>query len=415
MKNQLLLILLLFSLSVSAQKNFLPGYVVYRNNDTSHGYINYRGWEVNPKKIEFQKALSASIQTLTIKDLKYFKIEGQEAYRMAEVVKDMAPVIFSKVEEEGYLKYVKDTVFLLELMKGNKLALYELRDAKFHYYLQEEGDILIPLQYKVFHKRLQTASIITHNIFRDQLRDFTTNSSTIELIQNSKYNRNDLVKVVRQLDPTTSTAGEIIHEKLKRDIRFLVGGGVSYNRIRVIKEPAYKDLDASSPAFNVITGVNIFSRNNLGRLFLNVSLGYSSYHWQPEFSREANLTYHKEIVRYDLKLNTLSTGLIFNYSILNKGDNKIYLGTGAIANFASTPVNEFSFENASSGEKSIREPLVYEKMWFYLPVKLGVNVKNLDISLVKSLRSTFNQSDDLRNRYELKYSTTSLLVAYQFK
>ncbi len=49
----LLFCILVYS-NVFSQKNYLPGYIINNEKDTIKGYINYRNWNINPKKISFR-------------------------------------------------------------------------------------------------------------------------------------------------------------------------------------------------------------------------------------------------------------------------------------------------------------------------------------------------------------------------
>ncbi len=48
-------LLLLSTLMLSGQQNFLPGYIVSNNEDTIKGWIDYKDWEKNPDAIKFKQ------------------------------------------------------------------------------------------------------------------------------------------------------------------------------------------------------------------------------------------------------------------------------------------------------------------------------------------------------------------------
>jgi hypothetical protein len=146
--------------------------MIKNNGDTIRGTINYKNWEKNPKTISFRTANSAVEETFSINELKEFDITGYDHYLKAIVQKDMRPVNFDASEEDinsVALANIKDTVFLRQLVKGNKISLYELVDSKVHYYVQKGKEEVQELQYRIALRKEQSAYSQLF-IFRDQLK-----------------------------------------------------------------------------------------------------------------------------------------------------------------------------------------------------------------------------------------------------
>jgi len=76
-KQTLFLILLLCNVQFAfGQENYTPGYIVKSNKDTLKGFIDYRNWGVNPKKISFKENQSAESSSYTPIDIAGFGISG---------------------------------------------------------------------------------------------------------------------------------------------------------------------------------------------------------------------------------------------------------------------------------------------------------------------------------------------------
>lgn len=121
----LVLLFLVQSLSVTAQKSLQSAFVVLDNGDTLRGWVNYKGWERNPRTVTFSRdSLSVHFTTYDISTLRYLEIASTEAYERATIKRTIP---FPKPEADSNRKIdslVEETVFLRLLVRGKRLSLY---------------------------------------------------------------------------------------------------------------------------------------------------------------------------------------------------------------------------------------------------------------------------------------------------
>ncbi len=131
-------------------QRYQPGFIVETNRDTVKGFIEYKRWDRSPVEIFFKKSLEASEEVYDPLEIKSFSV-ANETYESAVVDVDVSP---HKIGELSYVStpdFVKDTVFLLVLVRGEKSLLYlKDRNAKNHFYIINESQQYQPLVYKQY-------------------------------------------------------------------------------------------------------------------------------------------------------------------------------------------------------------------------------------------------------------------------
>jgi hypothetical protein len=126
-RNWLLPIFIALSLSLHAQKNFQPGYVILKNGDSLRGQIDNRDWSINPRSIHFRPDESQT-RDYTTADLQGFGVGGDE-YKSgtAKLYPYSTDVAVLTSEQYNPAPYEK-TVFFRGLVKG-RLNLYFYKDS----------------------------------------------------------------------------------------------------------------------------------------------------------------------------------------------------------------------------------------------------------------------------------------------
>lgn len=127
---KLLSVIVLLPLSSFAQRNYKPGFVVTIKGDTLKGYIDYRGWDLNPTKIRFQPLTNYKPIKFSVSDITSFEI-----YKIAKYQRYIGMISMDDASAEHMIEYRDtsfkvDTVFLEVLQKGKNVALYSYSDAK---------------------------------------------------------------------------------------------------------------------------------------------------------------------------------------------------------------------------------------------------------------------------------------------
>ena len=409
-----LFILLLSSIGLLAQKNFQPGFIVLNSSDTIQGLIDYQGWNYNPKKIHFKKDLNAKASLFTVHELAYFSVSGKDAYKKVVTTIDMAPVDIARLEPAGFRQDIKDTVFLRELVKGERLTLYELIDHKAHFFLQEHEGQPRELHYRVFLSEKSQGDIYRLYTFRDQLNAFAAEAEVFKLIENSSYKQRDLIKVVQAIDKTAAFAQPSYNSSQKKlSSRIFVGSSLLYSGLQHVG--FYGESESMGDASihpGLSAGINLFSTRDLGRFIFTILLQYTQFDWNAQYERSAPMSMdtQKENISFAFSMNTFSVAPIINYAFYNTSDSKFYAGLGMQFNYSVYPENEYLVDNITTGSKRTRNKYEFENIWLCFPGRVGVNLKKFDISLTKTLTGGFSSVKSFKGTY----GSQALTVAYQF-
>jgi len=174
---KILLAVLLLPAFVSAQSNYKPGYVVTVKGDTLKGFINHKGWDLNPRAIKFKKTLKDEAIKLSVGDIVSFSVG-----KVARYQRYIGPISMDNVSEDHMIQfrdtsYRVDTVFLEVLQKGKNIALYAYSDAiKSRFFIGENPDytpleLVYRLYYDVDHADFETQKgrTVNENIYMKQL------------------------------------------------------------------------------------------------------------------------------------------------------------------------------------------------------------------------------------------------------
>ncbi|MGA2823027.1 MAG: hypothetical protein ABSE72_05825 [Bacteroidales bacterium] len=141
--------LLVPSVNVSAQKNFIDGYIITLKKDTLKGKIDYREWNLNPSLIHFTDA-AGKIDIFRPDDIAGFFIPPKDHYISSHVSLDLSSFQTKDLMEYQEPKLVRDTaLFLMTLVKG-KASLYYFNDRnnREHYYVSKDDAPLVELLLK---------------------------------------------------------------------------------------------------------------------------------------------------------------------------------------------------------------------------------------------------------------------------
>src|ERR1700744_6338801 len=79
-RSYLMFVAFLLPLSLSAQSNYKPGYVVNSKGDTLRGFIDYQEWDANPDVINFKKTLTDQSTKYGVDDASAFGIDKLESF-----------------------------------------------------------------------------------------------------------------------------------------------------------------------------------------------------------------------------------------------------------------------------------------------------------------------------------------------
>ncbi len=143
-KYLLTLFLLPASLFLNAQFNYKEGNVITNNGNTIKGFINYKEWHKNPDRILFKAAPdNADARVFTADSIAGFNIPGYESYARFIVQVSMDEIIFGSLKEVMDTSTETKAVFLKEILKGDRINLYEYTDEiKVRYYILDKRPLM---------------------------------------------------------------------------------------------------------------------------------------------------------------------------------------------------------------------------------------------------------------------------------
>jgi len=396
MKKLTILLFFIFSILTSfAQRNFLPGYIIFLTNDTASGQIDYRNWEKNPGQILFSRA-GGEPQIYTIRDLQAFGVDGVDHYKKAIVSLDMNPVRIADVSRYNPGLVRTDTVFLRLLVSGNQVNLYEYVDFKPHFFVQPGNGTIEELNYRVTTDSTSTG-IITYNDFRLQLKKLLSEHG-LSYQQSMKidkldYKQKELVRFVSGINDPGAVYKTDQLEKAKSRPRLFAGGGIVFQNFGFdSKNNILNSLKFSSSVSYIITGgIDFFAARNLQNLVLRGEISLSQFETEGSGESSTPSTSTKQTNEYTLKQINITPAVTVLYNFMQFKKTKIYAGIGLGFNFSSYPKQRLTTTNQLTGVvSSYDDYLTLEKKWMGIYGKIGViaNTK-IEIGITVQFDGTF--------------------------
>lgn len=354
MKYSALLLSCLIPFILSAQKNFLPGYIVNLQGDTIKGFIDYKEW-TNPTSIVFRPASAGAVEKeYTVNDIVYFEITGNEAYRRAIVEISLDPVNLNNINGRDTSSKI-DTVFLKVLYAGNVVDLFSYTDViKERFYILE-GNQLQPKELVLKKYYRNSSTLITEDVYRNQLRvlmyAYKPSSNVLSnRINDANYEVNDLMRIVLMLN-SQSESEQTLKNKTMRP-KFFAGIGVQRDNAKFEGDHRFAQSAAITtlnwlPRF--AAGIDLFANPNVGKVFFRIEAGYQLNKSRWEFTGNAD----KGV--YELSGSTITVSPQLHCALYNSHKLKIPFGVGfnyIRPNYSKNLYREFSLV---SGKEMLRD------------------------------------------------------------
>lgn len=184
--------------SLSAQENFIKGYIILNNSDTLFGKIDYRNWGVNPDVVGFLSETEAIPHNYTPMDILEFGVNG-EIYVSGVVLKEVSSGQSGWIDFDPQIKTEPDTIFLQALIKGRKSLYYYYSEARKDNFYIKQGSIFELLEYKEYLKQMSGGNIaLKNNRYLGQLTIYLDDCTEIKsLLPETPYRKNGLLKLFR--------------------------------------------------------------------------------------------------------------------------------------------------------------------------------------------------------------------------
>ena len=165
------LLCIFFSLFATAQKNFQDGFLILPNNDTLRGQIDYREWNISPRKISFLDKHTGRTTDYTPAELQAFVVNG-ETYASFKV--RIYPYTYDPIlaGSENFSDQPYEKEVFMYYLTGKRLELYKYVDTTeiSYYFTRRRGENAGQL-------RIVTRKVETENkegftfdeVYKDQL------------------------------------------------------------------------------------------------------------------------------------------------------------------------------------------------------------------------------------------------------
>ncbi|MFI5162805.1 MAG: hypothetical protein ACHQHN_16105, partial [Sphingobacteriales bacterium] len=161
--------------------------VVTVKGDTLRGFINQKGWDINPGVISFKSSPKANVMKFSVGDITYFSVGKDARYQRYVGLISMDNVSEDHMIEYRDTTYKVDSVFLEVLQKGKNIALYGYSDAlKPRFFVGEYPDYApVELVYRLYYNpdqadfEKQKGRTVNENTFMKQLFTLATKYNVV--------------------------------------------------------------------------------------------------------------------------------------------------------------------------------------------------------------------------------------------
>ncbi|NBL65283.1 hypothetical protein GV828_08755 [Flavobacterium sp. NST-5] len=327
-----LIILLLISMSVKAQKSFESGSYITNDGVNKSGLIKNVGWNATPESFIFKESESQDSKTITSEQANEFQISG---FKFKKFTFDLDESVnkLSQISENREPNYQTKTDFLRVLLEGN-ISLYEYSKGNITRFFISENNSgkLIPLVYK---KYKQKDKVLENTEFRKQLSLLYQNqNATVPKILKVNYNREDLTDFLQQYDPNAISLKSTDAAKL--NLKILLGGGIANAKATRLHHLNSFNID---DIFGLKIGIELehifaFNRNKWS---LFVAPNFQTFSSKKDIVYGNNLSHKSE-----LKNNFLQFPVGARHYFFLNDNSKIFVNAGYAFNFLSS---KFSYQN----------------------------------------------------------------------
>ena len=403
----LFIIFILSSVTVLSESKFLEGYIITPKNDTIKGFIDYKNWKINPKKINFKLSVDASeVKCLTISDISSFGV-NKEVYISAEIEREESSILTDNLENNSKLNIVSDSVFLQALILGKKNLFYFYTDTdKKLFYIQNGKDYEL-LKYKKYISQTQQSSTIKENkIYIGQLRYYLNNDEHINF-DNITYDLTSLSKAFMSYYKAQKV--EIKYQKTKD--KFILEYGLIFGLCRTnvgfnsnigyLNNSNFK----SSNDFSGGLSISVIIPGTHKKCILYNELLYNQYdvigHYREFTNENQYLIYNSELAYKYLKLNNM-----FRYKF-HMGKFQLFINAGFSNGFAVYKRNFLNqLSHFYSTESSVDSHLLSESGKYEQSFLFGAGIS--------SGRLSFELRSELSNGMSPYVETDSSVKRYNF-
>jgi hypothetical protein len=371
-----------------AQSNYKPGYAVKLKGDTIRGYIDYKEWDKNPKKILFKSATdNTKAEILSPANTSALNIAGFESFRRFVLPVSQDQVDVNKLSTLPDTTSVTDTVFLKVTSSGKHIGLFSYTDnIKTRFYISEGADARVQeLTYHVYYDASSSSSIQYTNRYRSQLEYFAqkyhANSSRLDQqISRAAYTETDLAGIIQIINGDSTPA--LAHGLAGS--RWFVGAGVNVSNAKfsqvAISSGYNGTVNNQSSVFpKIAAGIDFFQNKDIRRLIIRCELSFTINQYNFSTASSGNV---QSIGTLNFKqFNSAFIPQVI-YNLYNGAASKFFLSAGAA--FTLSSYNNYAYITKYSGSFPDNVQYHYPALssfWISFPIKAGLALSNLEFNI----------------------------------
>ena len=268
---------------LKAQGQLKPCSIINLKGDTLTGFIEYYGWDNNPKKIKFRSTASSTETEYRPTEIREFHVNG-EIYEAAIVQKETSPRSINYITQTDALRIEKDTSFLLLLIKGSKSLYYCKPDGEEHsLYIKQNNNIEL-LLYKKYSSIINgVTQIVERKDYITQLSEYLGDCSTVfGNISNIRYSKDHLLSMFKNYYKCIGSNESYIKNKEPIKAKFGIAGGPQLtNPVFKSNSETYNEVESSvfnkPVSFTGAVFVDLILPRTLTKWSIYNELAYSFY------------------------------------------------------------------------------------------------------------------------------------------
>ncbi|MET3981666.1 hypothetical protein ABIB62_004317 [Mucilaginibacter sp. UYP25] len=383
--------MMLLAIAANAQSNYKAGYFISPGGDTTKGYINYREWSENPDVIDFKPTLNDNQRRqLTPQNARLVNIIGMDVYE--SYTGPISTDVEGSTERDTSVE--QRTSFLKLLTHGDIAAIYDYRDRlKMRYFIKPGQAAPVEL---IFRTYKQNDLNVDERTYRKQLSIIASQNQKLDdglnkLIQQTNYNEQDLVKVVKSINNITDNQAMAASAQKAKTLVFYAGVGANLSFYKTDGGLKFAGApNASSVLPKIVAGFNVYANPRVQQLVLRVEAGAALGRYSTTYTSTVS-PYNDAIFKFNQLNISVSPQILYNF--YNKPDFKFFMGAGLQASLISYSGKEFRNADGSPSQLATQPFNSFLKSANSIIVKAGV-VINRQIEINAGYQSVADVSHD---------------------
>ena len=358
-------LLLILTLPVIGQKNFLDGYIVKNNKDSLRGQIDFKDWEISPAEIVFQSGGKTS--TLSVNELLAFGVSG-DRYETHTVHIDPYSTTPARLTTQGEVGSPYDTTAFLQVLVTGKVTLWEFRTKLQANYFFVDGKDGKPYQLRlittIFEQENGQNSFRQEELYKNQLTYLLKDCPVVSRrIARTPYDAVALRKLIFAYDYCGKDTVEKNLSSGKEGVRLFAFAGYANSSAKFSGGTDATTQENWPASSSPVAGVGIYLPLPRNRQQFSFLLDLSWQHFHSESSVEHLSTTASNVGYIDYK--SINLDILFRYSYPAKKVRPFL--EGGLANGFLAGVKDYETYHDDFGNNTYSYPLLYTSARTYVP------------------------------------------------